>query len=357
MNLKTYLLSPFTDINQKRSSHGDSLYTLDGLRGIAVLIVLFSHTAAFGMYAHGSLGVLLFFFLSGFVLTLPYTESPNKLLHASELFRYMMNRVLRIVPVYVVAVLIYTLYWGMDSSWFFYNVSFIKGWNHFWSVAQEARFYLLFPFVIIFLSFIPTWTLRILILSGITYYFYIYNGIHKIDMMDGRYVKFYFWMFLGGSLTSFMYSSPLVKSYQNNKILKNISSVLVIGILLFIFLSSNHMIHTLWHPLIPSLPENFSLNGWRMPGLWFFLFFILLLSVTTYTTTFGAKILQSALLRHLGLVSYSLYLFHMHFIQVLQPQGFRNEGLFVVVLIMSWIIALVTYITIEKPFMKLKPKK
>ncbi|MCK5539118.1 MAG: acyltransferase [Bacteroidales bacterium] len=356
MNLKTYLLAPFTDIYQKRSSHGDSLYTLDGLRGIAVIIVLMSHTAAFGMYGHGSLGVLLFFFLSGFVLTLPYTENPKTLLNKKELFRYVINRILRIVPLYIVIVLFYTLYWGMDTSWFFYNVSFLKGWNHFWSVAEEVRFYILFPFVIILLSFIPKYTLRILILSGITYYFYKYSGIHKIDLMDGRHVSFYFWMFLGGSLTSFIYSSPLVKSYKNNITLKNISSVIVIAILLFIFLSSDHIIRTLWQPLFPSLPQKLSLNGWRMPGLWFILFSLLLLSVTTYTTTLGAKFLQSALLRHLGLVSYSLYLIHMHFIQVLQPLGFRNEGLFVAVLTISWMIALITYITIEKPFMRLKPK-
>ncbi len=357
MNLKTYLLAPFTDIYQKRSSHGDSLYTLDGLRGIAVIIVLMSHTAAFGMYAQGSLGVLLFFFLSGFVLTLPYTKNPKTLLNKKELFRYATNRILRIVPVYILAILIYTLYWDQDFSWFFYHISFIKGWNHFWSVAEEARFYILFPFVIILLSFIPRYTLRILVLSGFTYFFYKYSGMHKIDMIDGRYVSFYFWMFLGGSLTSFIYSSPLVQSYKNNTTLKNISSIIVIAILLFIFLSSDHMIRTLWYPLFPSLPQKFSLNGWSMPGLWFILYSLLLLSVTTYTTTLGAKFLQSALLRHLGLISYSLYLFHMHFIQVLQPQGFRNEGLFIAVFAISWIIALITYITIEKPFMLLKPKK
>ena len=356
MNLKTYILAPFTDIYQKRSSHGDSLYTLDGLRGIAVIIVLMSHTAAFGMYGQGSLGVLLFFFLSGFVLTLPYTENPKRFLNKKELSRYVINRVLRIVPVYIVAVLFYTLYWGMDASWFFYNVSFIKGWNHFWSVAEETRFYILFPLVIIFLSFIPRYTLRILILSGITYYFYKHSGMHKIDIMDGRHVSFYFWMFLGGSLTSFIYSSPLVKYYKNNITLKNISSVIVIGVLLFIFLSSDHMIRTLWHPLFPSLPQKFSLNGWSMPGLWFILYSLLLLSVTTYTTTLGAKFLQSALLRHLGLISYSLYLFHMHFIQVLQPQGFMNEGLFIAVFAISWMVSLITYVSIEKPFMKLKPK-
>jgi len=356
MTLKTYLLAPFTDIYQKRSSHGDSLYTLDGLRGIAVIIVLMSHTASFGMYAQGSLGVLLFYFLSGFVLTLPYTEKPKILLSKTELFRYITNRVLRILPVYVVAILVYTLYFGHDFSWFFYNVSFIKGWNHFWSVAEEARFYILFPIVIILLSFIPKYTFKILILSVITYYFYKHSGIHKIDMMDGRYVSFYFWMFLGGSLTSFVYNSPLLKSYRNNNILKNISSVLVVAILLFIFLSSNHIIQTLWHPLFPSLPPKFSLNGWRMPGLWFMLYFILLLSITTYTTTFSAKFIQSPLLRHLGLISYSLYLFHMLFIQILQPHGFKNEGLFVAVFTISWMISLLTYVTIEKPFMRLKIK-
>ena len=116
------------------------------------------------------------------------------------------------------------------------------------------------------------------------------------------------------------------------------------------------MIRTLWQPLFPFLPQKFSMNGWRMPGLWFILYSLLLLSVTTYTTTLGAKFLQSALLRHFGLISYSLYLFHMHFIQVLQPRGFMNEGLFIAVFAISWIIALITYVTIEKPFMRLKPK-
>jgi peptidoglycan/LPS O-acetylase OafA/YrhL len=46
----------------------------------------------------------------------------------------------------------------------------------------------------------------------------------------------------------------------------------------------------------------------------------------------------------------------MHFIQVLQPQGFMNEGLFIAVFVLSWMIALITYVTIEKPFMRLKPK-
>lgn len=56
-----YLASPYTDVNLKISTHGANLPILDGVRGLAVLIVLASHTSAFCMYGQGSLGVLLFF--------------------------------------------------------------------------------------------------------------------------------------------------------------------------------------------------------------------------------------------------------------------------------------------------------
>lgn len=357
MSLKKYLLSPFTDQNAKRSTHGDSLYALDGLRGIAVLVVLMSHTSAFGMYAQGSLGVLLFYFLSGFVLTLPYAEDPGKLLGKKEFFRYATNRFLRLVPVYLVAVAVYTLYLGNDFSWFLYNASFIKGWNHLWSVAEEARFYLLFPLIIILLAFIPGYILRILTLSVLIYYAYQYKGMHKIDMMDGRDVAFYFWMFLGGSLASILYSCPTVKKYKDVAMLKYITSIIAGIILLSLFLTSDYMISTIWRPLFPSIPENLHLNGWHMPGVWFGLFLALILSVTTYTDSLPAKFLQLPVLRHLGLLSYSLYLFHMVILMYLGKYGLKGEGLFIAVLAITWFIALFTYIGIEKPFLMLKSKQ
>ena len=358
MSIKNYLLSPFTDQNQKRSTHGDSLYTLDGLRGLAVLIVLLSHTSAFGMYAQGSLGVLLFYFLSGFVLTLPYIEDPKKLLNKKEFFRYATNRFLRLVPIYVVAITVYALYVGSDFSWFLYHVSFIKGANHFWSVAEEARFYILFPLVIVLLALIPKYALRMLILSILIYYTYQYREVHKIDMMDGRNVAFYFWMFLGGSLASMVYGSPLLKKFKDNIVLKYTLSISAVIVLLLLFLTSNYMIATLWHPLFPALPDNLRLNGWRMPDVWFSLFLILLVSVTTYTNTVASKFLQSPLLRHLGLLSYSLYLFHMLILKHLSKYyELKGEELFVAVLIITWVISIISYLAIEKPFLMFKSKK
>ena len=109
-------------------------------------------------------------------------------------------------------------------------------------------------------------------------------------------------------------------------------------------------------PLFPSLPQNFSLNGWRKPDLWFGLYFLLLLSATTFSTTFSAKFIQAPFFRHLGLLSYSIYLFHMLFIQILQHMGLKNERLFIAVLAISWVVSLITYLSIEKPFLKFKPK-
>ena len=60
--ITNYVLSPFSDVYSKRSSTGKSIVVLDGIRGLAVLIVLASHTNSFGMHGQGSLGVLLFFF-------------------------------------------------------------------------------------------------------------------------------------------------------------------------------------------------------------------------------------------------------------------------------------------------------
>ena len=105
----SYLLSPYIDVNSKRSTKGDNLEILDGIRGFAVLIVLASHTSAFFMYAQGSLGVFLFFFLSGIVLSIPYISS-SKILDIKETSLYFVNRVCRIVPLYVVMVAIYQFF-------------------------------------------------------------------------------------------------------------------------------------------------------------------------------------------------------------------------------------------------------
>src|SRR3546814_15169046 len=83
-----YLLSPFSDPDRKRSSHGDSDFSIDGLRGLAMLVVVASHTNAFGMAGQGSIGVLLFFVLSGYVLTMLFVDRPERVLSIAAVRRF-----------------------------------------------------------------------------------------------------------------------------------------------------------------------------------------------------------------------------------------------------------------------------
>lgn len=357
MSWKSRFAQPFTDIDNKQSSFGQSVAALDGLRGLAVLIVIASHTSAFGMHGQGSLGVLLFFFLSGYVLSLPYIDRPERLWSGNELLRYATNRCLRIVPAYVVAVFAIAWFVGGNVNWFLANVLFLKGWNHLWSVAEEVRFYLLFPIVILACAALKSMALRIVLLLVLTLISFRFRNAYKIDMMDGRFVGFYFWMFLGGMTSCALVAWPLARSFFAHSVVRR---CLVYGsgvVLAFVFFSSDHMIKHFWHALIPGLPPTFALNGWKVPLLWYFLFLWLMIGVNMHGQSAPGRVLQHRLLRHLGLLSYSLYLFHMPILLALRGNGFRQEGLFFAVLFLTYVAAYLTYVIVEKPAMTLKRKR
>lgn len=356
MNVKKYLLSPFTDVKTKCSSTGNSIVVLDGVRGLAVLIVLASHTNAFGMFAQGSLGVLLFFFLSGYVLSVPFAKKPEKILVSGAIERFIINRILRIVPIYLVIAAVTALILKTDFKWLVWNISLIKGWNHFWSVAQEARFYILFPFVLAILAKVRNDYLRLVILLGFVVFSFRYRGIHTIDMMDGRNVEFYFYMFLGGCLTCFLVESCSTTRWMHNEYVKRAFTFTNVLIFLFIFFSSSYMIKYFWRPLFPFLPSNFVMNGWGIPNVWLILFTIFFFSLVSYREGLVYNILTGFFFRHIGLLSYSIYLVHMILMLKLRKIGLAREGLFIAVFSTSYIVALVSYVTVEKPFLLLKGK-
>ncbi len=151
----------------------------DGLRGIAVLAVIFCHLSdyypeqnAVKVFLHaGWCGVDLFFVLSGFLITGILLDTRA----AQNYFRaFYARRVLRIFPVYyatLLSVLTIAHFFPKLNSvlpiahdrifYFFY----LNNWwpllkdswhaniiGHFWSLAVEEQFYLVWPFLVWFLS-------------------------------------------------------------------------------------------------------------------------------------------------------------------------------------------------------------
>ncbi len=166
----------------RRSEPGGHIKSLDGLRGIAILMVLLFHfmpprpTASLAgnlinnLWTFGCSGVDLFFVLSGFLIT-------GILLDARGSAHYFRNfyarRALRIFPLYYGILFVGTLVvprLGLFRSelptghtwWWWLYLSNVRhslfhevprGWfGIYWSLAVEEHFYLLWPAVICFCS-------------------------------------------------------------------------------------------------------------------------------------------------------------------------------------------------------------
>jgi peptidoglycan/LPS O-acetylase OafA/YrhL len=153
------------------------LVPLDGLRGLAILLVLLLHFTTDMEFADGTaaaavrsafqigwIGVDLFFVLSGFLITRILADNKGSDLYFSAFYA---RRVLRIVPVYFLAVvaafhLLPRVFDGFDTGgarteaafWLFLQ-NFVglpdqlgRTVGHFWSLAIEEQFYLMWPLVV-----------------------------------------------------------------------------------------------------------------------------------------------------------------------------------------------------------------
>lgn len=147
---------------------------LDGLRAIAIAAVMFSHFTrpdAFPTFIAivpwGPMGVWLFFVLSGFLITGILLDSRDLSEHKPErgfaLRQFYVRRFLRIFPLYygvVFAAIALDVEMARDlSGWLLtytanIYVTLANDWpghfSHFWTLAVEEQFYLVWPWIILF---------------------------------------------------------------------------------------------------------------------------------------------------------------------------------------------------------------
>ena len=157
----------FADISAvPESLQGSYFRSLDGLRGLAILMVVCHH---FGVnyYLHGSgvfiesdTGVHIFFVLSGFLITTLLIKEKLKSGDIS-LKHFYIRRVLRILPVaylFLLVLIILNACLHLQIQWIDFIASFLFFKNlslrnepytaHLWSLAAEEQFYILFPFLL-----------------------------------------------------------------------------------------------------------------------------------------------------------------------------------------------------------------
>lgn len=138
----------------------------DGLRAFAIIMVFLSHKTTIGLQlAGGAAGVMLFFVLSGFLITGillndRYRIEAGQSTVRAEIVKFFINRSFRIFPPYyamliillIIAVIFHqriSLLW--NATYFTYTTNigiayFEKTWaplGHLWSLAVEEQFYIL----------------------------------------------------------------------------------------------------------------------------------------------------------------------------------------------------------------------
>jgi peptidoglycan/LPS O-acetylase OafA/YrhL len=188
------------------------LFQLDGLRGIAALMVIFYHyfidleiknstiEIIKKISTIGQTGVTLFFVLSGFLITRILINEKNS---KSYFKSFYLRRTLRIFPLYYFFLVLFyfllpffskTTLNPENSNIFYYfiflqNFALTFNWDsygpvHYWSLAVEEHFYLLFPFFVYYS--------KLSNLKLICYSFIFISVVSRILLVYNNYEVYFF---------------------------------------------------------------------------------------------------------------------------------------------------------------------
>jgi peptidoglycan/LPS O-acetylase OafA/YrhL len=134
------------------------LKVLDGWRGVSILLVLAAHLLPLGPkllqlnFSVGILGMVLFFILSGFLIT-------SSLLKDENVIKFIIHRFFRVVPLAWLYLSVALIISGASvSSWiahyfFFANLppkELLLLTDHFWSLCVEMQFYVCIAMLVAF---------------------------------------------------------------------------------------------------------------------------------------------------------------------------------------------------------------
>ncbi|MGO7904579.1 acyltransferase family protein [Rhizobium leguminosarum] len=319
-------------------SRPDYIPSLDGLRGVAALLVVGAHIGlifpitAPHLVTMGDEAVGLFFALSGFLMAHLYGSRP---VTKENVLDFLVSRFARIYPVYLVAVVLVAMLSSMQNLDFvqpivsgtdFVRHVFLLGSSGvFWSIPPEIQFYLLFPVLWLCLAQPHRYSGMIVGLTVAV----VVDGLVELPG-PGIVLVSKLPYFLFGALAGIMHS------YWNSwvpSVLTGISTLF----LLVVFFTYRHM--------LPGFsPEFWSLQSAVAASV--------IVGLVARQPPIATRILAAAPVRFFGKISFSLYLFHVPimFLARLTFDAFMPEpALILVTLCVAVVGAWFIHETIEVP--------
>ncbi len=344
---------------------------LDTLRAIAALIVVFQHVEelknTFGipnLYAgnspilpDGHIAVILFFVLSGFLITYLLIKEREKSGQIS-LKDFYMRRVLRIWPLYYLIILLSYFIVHTDVSaktialclTIFPNVAYAlgEGWTsspQLWSIGVEEQFYLFWPIILIILP-------EKKVIQSLIFFFIGYSILqHLVGFINVR-----------------TWNNEPLGLFMNRLFYGTKFNCMALGCMLgYALAKDKSWIRYITKDVI--LVSAILLST----ALWFFRFEMKYFTDELYAVLFSIVIIgvvrngriniDTKLSRFLGKISYGIYMYHwivlilmFRWIKYDGNQILFNTAIYLSSFVGTILLAWVSYNTIERYFLNLKKK-
>jgi peptidoglycan/LPS O-acetylase OafA/YrhL len=329
---------------------------IDGLRALAVVAVVLFHAEIPG-FSGGFVGVDVFFVISGYLITQLLTGSMGKP-RRLWLTDFYVRRARRILPalfatslVVTVAAVAILLPWDLArlarylaatsalgtniAAWmerisYFQSNSVHVPITHFWSIAIEEQFYLIYPITLVFIGrYFPRHQTRVLLALAVVSFAVCVWGSYHAAAANYYLAPSRAWeLLLGGALA--MGGERSVKSRFANELLAACSLIILACA---VYWYGPKTPYPGWYAIAPCAASA-----------------ILILTGRRESTLTG-KLLSKRPLVFTGLISYSLYLWHFPVLELSSYYNIRKIGAYGLSILIAfiYIAAVVSWKWVEVP--------
>jgi peptidoglycan/LPS O-acetylase OafA/YrhL len=334
---------------------------LDGVRAIAVLAVM-AHHGYVPFFRGGSIGVDIFFVLSGFLITGLLLEEWEKTSGIS--FRkFYLRRALRLLPALVVLLLFVEVYslvilrgprlWEIQKA-VLAVLFYVANWvsimhpdrlgplSHAWSLSIEEQFYLLWPPVLFLLLH---YRLRIARIAAVIALITISVAVHRAFVWTGPASAWRIYNGLDTRIDELLAGCALAAALSAGCIRVDWLRILVRwsyqpAIALILYLVSR--------PLSPHIMYKF---GWPIVEI---CLVVILYRLMGWENTILHRLLESPSLVWIGRLSYGLYLWHFPIFEKVGGWEYLRILKIPVAFALTFMVATLSFYFVERPFLRLK---
>ena len=334
---------------------------IDGLRALAVIPVILFH-AGFDTFSGGFVGVDVFFVISGYLITsIILAEREAGTFSLVDFYERRMRRILPALFFVMLACIPFAWFWLPPSdmkdfsesliavpiavsnflfwqrSGYFDTAAELKSLLHTWSLAVEEQYYLLFPtFLVLTWRLRRHWVIGILIVVALISLALAHWGALNRPQATFFLLPTRIWELLIGVFAAFHLfgrESTKIKSSDSSHLIQFLGIFGLFLIVYSIFVFDKQTPFPSLYALIPTL------------GTAFIVLF------ATQQTIVG-KILSSKVLVGLGLISYSVYLWHQPLFAFARHIALADPGrdVFILLILLAIAAAYLSWRFVERPF-------